>query len=65
MDLRLRHQRFLRNLKKFGSKESEAFMKSVMFGAIAFVLVATAVGAYSADDHNGSPMGGMMQEMKG
>jgi hypothetical protein len=37
-------------------------MKNVVFGLIALVLVAMAVGAYSADEHKS---GGMMQGMKG
>ena len=41
-------------------------MKNVIFGVIALVLVATAVGAYQAEENKtGSPMGGMMQGMKG
>jgi hypothetical protein len=41
-------------------------MKNVSLGVIGFVLVATAVGAYSADEHtSGSPMRGMMRGMKG
>ena len=40
-------------------------MKKILFGMIAGVLVATAVGAYQAEEHKGSsPMGGMMQGMK-
>ena len=41
-------------------------MKNIIVGIIAGVLVATAVGAYQAEEHkSGSPMGGMMQGMKG
>ena len=41
-------------------------MKKILFGIIAGTLVATAVGAYQAEEHKGSsPMGGMMQGMKG
>ena len=41
-------------------------MKKILFGIIAGLLVATAVGAYQADENKaGSPMGGMMQGMKG
>jgi len=41
-------------------------MKSIVVGIIAGVLVATAVSAYQAEEHKGgSPMGGMMQGMKG
>jgi len=41
-------------------------MKNIILGIIASVLVATAVGAYQAEEHkSGSPMGGMMQGMKG
>jgi hypothetical protein len=41
-------------------------MKKVLFGIIAGVLVATAVGAYQAEERKSdSPMGGMMQGMKG
>ena len=41
-------------------------MKKILFGIIAGMLVATAVGAYQAEDHKGNyPMGGMMQGMKG
>ena len=41
-------------------------MKKILFGIIAGVLVATAVSAYQAEEHKGgSPMGGMMQGMKG
>jgi hypothetical protein len=41
-------------------------MKKILFGMIAGVLVATAVGAYQAEEHkSSSPMGGMMQGMKG
>ena len=41
-------------------------MKKILFGIIAGMLVATAVGAYQAEEHKGSsPMGGMMQGMKG
>ena len=41
-------------------------MKKILFGMIAGMLVATAVGAYQAEEHKGSsPMGGMMQGMKG
>ena len=40
-------------------------MKKILFGLIAGMLVATAVGAYEAEEHKGSsPMGGMMQGMK-
>ena len=41
-------------------------MKKILFGMIAGMLVATAVGAYQAEESKGgSPMGGMMQGMKG
>ena len=41
-------------------------MKKILFGIIAGILVATAVGAYQAEERkSGSPMGGMMQGMKG
>jgi hypothetical protein len=41
-------------------------MKNIVFGLIALVVVATAVGGYSADEHkSGAPMGAMMQGMKG
>ena len=41
-------------------------MKKILFGIIAGMLIATAVGAYQAEEHKGSsPMGGMMQGMKG
>jgi hypothetical protein len=41
-------------------------MKKVIVGAVAGLLVATAVGAYQAEEHrSGSPMGGMMHGMKG
>ena len=41
-------------------------MKSTIVGIIAGVLVATAVGAYQAEEQkSSSPMGGMMQGMKG
>ena len=41
-------------------------MKNIIVGIIAGLLVATAVGAYQAEEHKGgSPMGGMMQGMKG
>ena len=41
-------------------------MKSIVVGIIAGLLVATAVSAYQAEEHKGgSPMGGMMQGMKG
>jgi len=41
-------------------------MKNIIVGIIAGVLVSTAVGAYQAEEHkSGSPMGGMMQGMKG
>src|SRR6266542_6932929 len=41
-------------------------MKNIIVGIIAGMLVATAVGAYQAEEHkSGSPMGGMMQGMKG
>jgi len=40
-------------------------MKNIIFGVIALVLVATAVGAYQAEEKSGPPMGGMMQGMKG
>jgi hypothetical protein len=41
-------------------------MKNIILGIIASVLVATAVGAYQAEEHkSGSPMGGMMQGMMG
>jgi hypothetical protein len=41
-------------------------MKNAILGTIAVVMIATAVGAYSAEEQkSGSPMGGMMQEMKG
>lgn len=36
-----------------------------MFGTVAGLLVAAAVGAYQVEEHNGgSRMGGMMQGMK-
>jgi hypothetical protein len=41
-------------------------MKKILLGIIAGMLVATAVSAYQAEEHKGSsPMGGMMQGMKG
>ena len=41
-------------------------MKKILFGIVAGMLVATAVGAYQAEESKGgSPMGGMMQGMKG
>jgi hypothetical protein len=41
-------------------------MKNAILGTIAVVVVATAIAAYSAEDQkSGSPMGGMMQGMKG
>ena len=41
-------------------------MKNFVLGIIAAVVLATAIGAYSADEHkSGSPMGGMMHGMKG
>ena len=41
-------------------------MKKILFGIIAGVLVATAVGAYQSEERKGSsPMGGMMQGMMG
>ena len=41
-------------------------MKNFVLGTIAAVVLATAIGAYSADDQkSGSPMGGMMHGMKG
>ena len=41
-------------------------MKKILFGLIVGMLVASAVGAYQAEEHkSGSPMGGMMQGMKG
>ena len=41
-------------------------MKNFVLGTIAAAVLATAIGAYSADDQkSGSPMGGMMQGMKG
>ena len=40
-------------------------MKKIFFGIIASMLVGTAVGAYQAEESKGSPMGGMMQGMKG
>lgn len=41
-------------------------MKSMVVGIVASVLIATAVGAYEADEHRtGSPMGSMMQGMQG
>jgi len=41
-------------------------MKKLLFGIIAGMLVATAVGAYQAEEHqSGSPMGGMTEGMKG
>jgi hypothetical protein len=41
-------------------------MKSFVLGTIAAVVLATAIGAYSADEQkSGSPMGGMMHGMKG
>jgi Spy/CpxP family protein refolding chaperone len=41
-------------------------MKNFVLGTITAVVLATAIGAYSADDQkSGSPMGGMMQGMKG
>jgi hypothetical protein len=40
-------------------------MKKVIFGLLAGLLVATAVGAYQADENKGGfPTGGMMQGMK-
>jgi hypothetical protein len=40
-------------------------MKKIIFGMVAGLLVATAVGAYQAEEHkSGSPMGGMMQGTK-
>ena len=41
-------------------------MKKILFGIIAGMLVATAVGAYQAEERKSdSSMGGMMQGMKG
>ena len=41
-------------------------MKKIIFGMIAGLLVASAVGAYQAEEHKGgSPIGGMMHGMKG
>jgi Spy/CpxP family protein refolding chaperone len=41
-------------------------MKNFVLGTIAAVVLATAIGAYSADEQkSGSPMGGMMHGMKG
>lgn len=41
-------------------------MKKFIFGIVAAVLIATAVGAHQADDKKSeSPMGGMMPGMKG
>jgi len=41
-------------------------MKKILFGIVAGMLVATAVGAYQAEESKGgSAMGGMMQGMKG
>lgn len=40
-------------------------MKSIVIGLILGVLVASAIAADQPDEHNGSPMGGMMQGMKG
>ena len=41
-------------------------MKNIVVGLIALVVVATAVGGYSADEHkSGAPMGATMQGMKG
>ena len=40
-------------------------MKNFIFGIIALILGATAVSAYQSEHNNGSPMGGMMQGMKG
>jgi ubiquinone/menaquinone biosynthesis C-methylase UbiE len=45
----------------FGSNENEEFMKSILIGIVAGVLIASTVGAFQADEHkSGSPMGGMM-----
>jgi hypothetical protein len=41
-------------------------MKNGVLGIIAAVVLATAIGAYSADEQkSGSAIGGMMQGMKG
>lgn len=41
-------------------------MKNVVFGILAVVVITTAVGAYSAEEHkSGSPMSEMMHGMKG
>jgi hypothetical protein len=41
-------------------------MKNFVLGTIAAVVLAMAIGAYSADEQkSGSPMGGMMHGMKG
>ena len=41
-------------------------MKNFVLGMIAAVVLVTAISAYSADDQkSGSPMGGIMQGMKG
>jgi hypothetical protein len=50
----------------FGSNENEEFMKSILIGIVAGVLIASTVGAFQADEHkSGSPMGGMMQGIQG
>jgi gas vesicle protein len=50
----------------FGLNESEEFMKSILIGIVAGVLIASTVGAFQADEHKSvSPIGGMMQGMQG
>jgi len=45
----------------FGLNESEEFMKSILIGIVAGVLIASTVGAFQADEHKSvSPIGGMM-----
>jgi hypothetical protein len=40
-------------------------MKKIMIGIFAGLLIATAVGAYQADEKKSQPMGGTMHGMKG